>query len=321
MPSTAKKIRYWFEWAGLKSASMAIPVLPRRATLALANGLGRLGRAVDKRGRETAEANLRAAFGDAATPERVRRWTAACYRSWARSFVDLFWAKRLTADNYRRYMDFEIEDPDSLERVRGSGAVFVCPHYGNYEWQSLAVGFMGFQYWAIAQDFKNPRLTSIFTAAREISRHRIIPQRRAAIRLIKHLRSGGYTGLLTDLNVKPDDTATIIRCFGLQTCVTPLHAVLFQRGKVPLIPGICLPRENGGYRMLIYPPLDIPHDSDLQEICQACWDRFEPVIREHPEHWLWMYKHWRYRPEKDGDRYPAYANRSKKFDRLANRLA
>jgi Kdo2-lipid IVA lauroyltransferase/acyltransferase len=44
---------------------------------------------------------------------------------------------------------------------------------------------------------------------------------------------------------------------------------------------------------------------------------FEPVFREYPECWMWMYKHWRYLPPgaREGE-YPAYANRSKKFDRL-----
>ena len=39
-----------------------------------------------------------------------------------------------------------------------------------------------------------------------------------------------------------------------------------------------------------------PADASFQEMAQACWDQFEPFVRANPAPWLWMYKHWRYRP-------------------------
>jgi Kdo2-lipid IVA lauroyltransferase/acyltransferase len=57
----------------------------------------------------------------------------------------------------------------------------------------------------------------------------------------------------------------------------------------------------------------------LNEIAQACWDQFEPYVREHPAPWMWMYKHWRYRPAAaDPAEYPFYSNVSPAFEqRLA----
>jgi len=52
---------------------------------------------------------------------------------------------------------------------------------------------------------------------------------------------------------------------------------------------------------------------------QAVWDLFEKHIRETPEAWMWMYKHWRYRPEAaDPKAYPFYANVSPHFEKRLN---
>ena len=38
------------------------------------------------------------------------------------------------------------------------------------------------------------------------------------------------------------------------------------------------------------------------------------VLQQHPEQWLWGYKHWRYRPANPEKPHPFYANRSELFD-------
>jgi len=53
-----------------------------------------------------------------------------------------------------------------------------------------------------------------------------------------------------------------------------------------------------------------------QQIAQACWDSFEPYVRKNPAPWLWMYKHWRYRPSDAQRPYPFYANVEPRFDKL-----
>ena len=44
----------------------------------------------------------------------------------------------------------------------------------------------------------------------------------------------------------------------------------------------------------------------------------EPTIRANPAPWLWMYKHWRYRPAGLSG-YPFYAQESPAFEQIAAR--
>ena len=62
-------------------------------------------------------------------------------------------------------------------------------------------------------------------------------------------------------------------------------------------------------------PLEFSKEDFHQKIAQMCWESFEPTIRQRPEQWLWLYKHWRYRPVEDAGCYPFYANSSEKFAR------
>ena len=54
----------------------------------------------------------------------------------------------------------------------------------------------------------------------------------------------------------------------------------------------------------------------LQQIAQACWNSFEPYVRKNPGPWLWMYKHWRYRPANAQRPYPFYAHIYEAFDEI-----
>ena len=89
-----------------------------------------------------------------------------------------------------------------------------------------------------------------------------------------------------------------------------------QRTGAPLINVHCEPLPGGRYRVVFHPRIEFPAGASLQEMAQACWDQFEPVVRKNPAPWLWMYKHFRYRPlAANLAAYPFYANISEDFER------
>lgn len=314
-----KKIRYRLEWLGLQWLYFAIPLLPRRFARALADAFGTLAFHLDGRGRRTALENLGVVFEGEKDAREIRLLARDSYRAFARTVIDQFWGSRLRPDNYGAYCDFETEDREAIDRALETGAIWVTPHYGNFEWIALIMGFNGFRFTIVAQDFRNASLTETYKKNRERSGHEVIPQRGAIIRLLKNLKRGGHAAFLTDLTIKPSKPATIIECFGRKTCVTAIHAELMKRTGLPVIPGICIPQPDGRYLLKGFKPLVFGPEDTEQTIAQACWDIFEPYIREHPAPWLWMYKHWRYLPEQPEVAYPSYSWRSPAFDEVLER--
>jgi Kdo2-lipid IVA lauroyltransferase/acyltransferase len=310
-----KNFRYRGEYIALNLASKFIPLFPRTAIFLLAHVLGAIASLADRRGRGVGLANLDCAFGERYSSSEKRRILRKSYQHFAQTMLDLLWSPRLNPENFRRYIELERFPTNPAE-----SAIVACYHYSNFEWLSLACGYGGRSATILAQEFKNALLDPIFRRWRERSGHSFTARTGGILRLYKVLRRGGNTALLVDLTIPPGPAAVAVDCFGLRTSVTAAHAWLHQRSAAVLIPAHCEPLPRGRYRIVFHPRIKLPENATLRQLAQACWDSFEPVVRNNPAPWLWMYKHWRYQPARADRHYPFYANVDPRFDRMLDRV-
>jgi KDO2-lipid IV(A) lauroyltransferase len=311
-----KKIRYRLEWLALKSAAGIVPLLSRNACYRLAQVIGALAATVDRAGRRVALSNLQVAFGDELSPSRRNEIVRESYQHFARTMIDLFWSPRLTRENYTRHIDVVNLDLWQKEIRPGNPVIFGCCHYSNFEWIANAANYFGVESALVTQEFKNELLNPIFVSLRECSGQRVISRQGAVLQLYKTLHRGGRVAILTDLTIPAVLPTVAIDCFGLKTSVTFAHAWAHRRAGATIINVHCEPLPGGRYRIVFHRPIEFPEDASFQEIAQACWDQFEPFVRANPAPWLWMYKHWRYRPVAAAPAvYPFYANISEEFER------
>lgn len=320
MVSKIVRARFVLEWLLLRLTVRIMPWLPHGLLKLMAMPLGRLGYWIDYRGRSAALQNLGCVFPGKSASD-VRKLAKKSYHRFALTFMELFWGRNLTKENAARFYEIDYASEATKQAIE-RGCVFATLHAGNFEWLSRGTALSGFPSMIVAANFLNPRLNATFRELRQAEGHVIIPQEMAIVKLFKHLKRGGRTAMLVDLNVAPDQSATVIDCFGKLTCVTMAHAALAQRTGSPLVPAISVPRSDGKYAFHFLEPIPVGPGDSMQEITQRCWKCFESFILEQPEIWIWMYKHWRYLPDGAAvSDYPAYANRSKKFDKLAAKEA
>lgn len=307
-----------FRWKGeellLRGFRRFVRSLPLSGARRLADFLGTLAAYADRRGRATALENLRVAFG--VCPEHPRM-VLDCYRHFARTFIELFWAPRLSREMLANQCRWHFENEADTLAAAASGAVFVTPHYGNFEWLAMAWRHRTRPLVIIAQDSNNPHVTPLITADRSHSGNEIVPQQGALLRLLRAVKAGKQVALLPDLTTPPKAGGVVVRMFGLKTSLTTLPAALAQRTGCPIIPAISIPQDDGTYLLHFATPIRPQPGDDPARVAQQCWDAFEPILRKKPAPWLWMYKHWRYLPwgAIEGT-YPAYARSSKAFDRI-----
>jgi KDO2-lipid IV(A) lauroyltransferase len=315
-----KRFRHRLEAWGCLLLEWGIPLLSRRGCVALGRRLGALAFRFDARGQAVALDNLACVFGNRFSEAERGELARASYQNFARTMLDLFWARRLTPENFRDWMQFEGFEELRARLAEGRrGSVFMCVHQGNWEWASLGCGFLGFHNMTVAEDFKNPLLAEIFRRRREHSGQVLIGQDASLLRMLRAAKQGGATGMLIDLNLRPTQAATVIEGFGprgLKMCVPLLHAALAQRAGALLVPVETQPQVDGTCRIIAHPALEFSRDVGLAEIAQRCWDAFEPILDARPAEWLWPYKHFRYRPRMAGRSYPDYAHESGKFEKL-----
>jgi Kdo2-lipid IVA lauroyltransferase/acyltransferase len=314
MPSRWKRIRYRLEWLGLLLATKLVPFCSRRACYHLARTAGALLTFLDRHRFHVAVANLEVVFSDKFSVDERRKIARESFQHFARTMVDLLWSPRLTQQNFTRYIEWQNFEETARDTGPERSVIIACYHYSNFEWLSLACGYLDLKGTIISQEFKNSSLDPIFRKLRERSGHELVPRERGIMRLYKVLRRKGRTALLVDLTVPPTQGAVAIDCFGLKTSVTSAHAWLHEQTGVPIIPAHCEPLPDGRYRLIFHPKIESTGEMTHQQIAQACWDSFEGYVRENPAPWLWMYKHWRYRPAKPDRPYPFFANFYRPFE-------
>ena len=321
MSDLTPTLRQKLEFLGLSSFVWLVGRLPYYWLRHIANVLGSIVFAFDKRGRAVALANLDAAFGARFDARRKREIARGSYQTFARTMLELFWSPGFTKEAAARIADCEGLELAECNHDDSAAAIYPCLHFSNFEWLGQYCAYAVCRGPIITQKFKNPLLGPIFDRLRGSSGHKIISQERAMIRMLKHLKGGGKFGVLADLNLDPDEGSVVVETFGgLKVSMTQIHAILALRTGAKIIPVECRPLPDGRYCMIYHKPLEYPTEATPAEIAQLCWNVLEPSIHEQPECWLWAYKHWRFRPVNDQTgRYPFYANVAKRFDKMLSK--
>lgn len=125
--------------------------------------------------------------------------------------------------------------------------------------------------------------------------------------------------MLTDLSIPPHKSSLIVDYFGLKTSVTSLHVYSSQKLNKYIISGICIPNNNF-YTIKVFKPIKVSNTDDYQQSAQLIWDKYYKFIKSNPAPWIWMYKHWRYKPQNSPEnKYPSYSNIKPKFERALNK--
>ncbi len=321
MRRTWKAYRYRLEALGCRLLARGIPLLSRHNCVGLGQLLGALAYHFDARGRAIGTANIIAALGDRFPRKRLREMVRMSYQNFAVTMLSLFWSSRITEENAERYLEMSgFKEVLNRAKQEKRGVVFVCAHEGNWEW--AAVAFSLLDDWAsiVAEDFKNPSLTDIFVKLRSRERHRVIPQNKSLLKMLRAVLRGESAGLVGDLNLDPSGAAAVVEAFkrdgeSLEICATRLHAVLAKRGNALLVPVLTLPLAGGRCRVMAQAPIEIKEGGE-RLLCQKTWEVFESFIMEHPELWLWPYKHFRYRPKGVTRPYPFYSSPNLHFEAL-----
>lgn len=311
------KLQYRLEFFGLLIASQIIVRLPYAALRHIARTLAEIAFLLDGRGRAVALANLESAFPAKYSAREKRSITRRSYATFARTMLELCWAPNLTEDFVRKQCEFRGLELNTCRTDPTQPAIYTGFHFGNFEWLALVGAYTIAPGPIIAQRFRNPLLGPVFDKLRTSTGNHVIPQERAMLRMLKYLRGGGKFGMTSDLNLDPREGSVLVECFGgLLASVTQAHAALAQRTGAVLVPVDCRPLPGGRYLITHHPAIVCPPEADVCHLVQLCWNALEPAVHEHPECWLWPYKHWRFAPEKDRPRYPFYANTAGRFEKL-----
>ncbi len=288
----------WLAWC-------MIPLLPRGCILGLARCSGVLGWRFSRRERKVSDANLDLVYGDHLSEQEKNRIGCHSFQTFALTLLDLFWFSRFTRSRYARYVRV---DEKMRAVMQQHPLVGVTGHFGNWEILSMMYGMEGNPMTAVAMPLKNPFVDRMLCRLRNRSGSISVAREGAVRSLLRALRAGGVVGLVLDQNTCPEEGGVFVPFFGLPVAVSNAAGLLACKTKAPLAVAGVFPDNKGVYHVSVR-DVFYPQGKDAETITAEVTACLEELVRQHPEHWLWSYKRWRYyRAQDDASAYPYYAS-------------
>ena len=291
-------LRRPFEWFGIGLGLVFLPILPRRAMLALCDFASHIMYVFDSRGRALALKNLRVVRGTS-NPEAPLTRAEECilrrsYRNMSRSVGYAFWtcvkAKRRAAASG------EMSPEGKAFLAANKPAVTVSGHLGCWEILSQLAFLEGHPMMSVAKDIGSRSMTRLLMKARESIGQTIVRAEGAFRPLMAGLRAGSSLGLLVDQVVDPKDGGVWVRFFGRPFPASAAPAFFAAKGHAPVAVAWSRPLKDGRWRcdvVKIYKPEDA---RDIWGFTQSCLNDLEGVIRRHPSCWVLNYRYFRKSP-------------------------
>jgi Kdo2-lipid IVA lauroyltransferase/acyltransferase len=263
----------------------------KRILLRMGEWLGALAWAVGIR-RSVALDGLRRAFPALSDPER-KRIARASYQQLGRSMAELL----LPAAETESAMRFEPWELYETAHAKGRGVVLAVAHFGNFELLARAAVRRGMKVSVVVRT-----LGDVFgrwlMAGRGRSGVHQLSERASTRGALAALRRGEVLGIIVDQNMRRS-RGIFVDFFGEKACTTPAAAVFSLRSGAPLLALFPVRQPDGTHLVHMRGPFstELSGHAAVEDLTQQLTRAVEDEVREHPDHWFWVHRRWKTRPE------------------------
>jgi len=265
----------------------------RRILLRLCQWLGALAWLAGVR-RAVALEGLRRAFPALSEAER-RKIARASYRQLGRSLAEVLLPPR--GDGLERAMRFEGWEMYERELARRRGVVIAVGHFGNFELLARVAVRRGMKLWVIVRKLGDVFGRWLFQdRLRSGVRH--LAERGSSGEAVAVLRRGEVVAIPIDQNMRPS-RGIFVDFFGEKACTTPAAAVFALRTGATIMAAFPVRQPDGTHVVYMRGPYTtrLAGHAAVVDLTQQLTSALEREVREHPDHWFWVHRRWKTRPE------------------------
>ncbi len=303
--STRVTFSHRVEALGLRAGIALANGVPHERALELGAWLGDLAWHAGVRRRVVLEALARADGMPADTDARVRI-ARDCYRNFGRTFVE--YARLGGPTGPELVSRVSVDRGEYLERAIGAGrgVLAVSGHFGSLELMATAMGRFGVRPTLLVAPMRNPLANALFAERRrrygvdviEVGpglRQALVVLKRGGLLCLAVDQDAGRHGVFVDFLGRPASTPAGVVELGLRSGAPVVFGLAFRE---PPPVG----RRGGGHHVVrLRPPVDLvsrgDHDATVRYYLQLLSDWLGEGVRERPDHWFWMHRRWKTRPD------------------------
>ncbi len=298
--SSSKKLKNDFIYAFIRILMGIIEPLPRDLALKLAGMLGEIAAIIDVKERRLAEANLRRAYGDSWSEEKIKLVARECFVQIAKNAADVIRSQRWDEDDLKALIDVEGMEHFDNAMKQGRGVVAITGHIGNFE---LSAAYFGAikktPISVVGRKLYDPRLDELVVENRERFGMEVIPSDASAKRVYSVLKKGRMLGVLMDLD-SSRVAGYFVPFFGTPAKTAAGPILIGRKTGSPVVPLALFRTEDDRYLLKILPAFDIAvtdnKEEDVKTALLRCNRALEELINHDPTQWAWIHNRWRSKP-------------------------
>lgn len=284
-----RKLRLPLEWLGIGIGFLVFSFLTRKGLLRACDLAARIMHFFDKRGRRTAEENLKIMYGS--LPRGHGKIILRSYRNMARTVGYAFWTCFRAR---RRAAASGVMSPGCARALAAhKPAVTVSGHVGCWEILSQLAFLEGHEMMSVAKDIGSKGMTKLLMKARRSIGQEIVHADGAFRHLMAGIKSGKSLGLLVDQAVDPRDGGVWVRFFGRPVPVSAAPAFFAAKAKAHMLVAWSRPLKDGRWRCEFIADFPPEEARDMWLATQRCTEALERTIRRHPSCWVLNYRYFR----------------------------
>lgn len=300
MPRQIGGFRASLEYFPLAGLTRVLSGMPLERAVAVGGSLGAMIGRLDFGNRPIAIKNLEIAFPELDRDARLNI-LAAMYRNWGRILAEWAHSGGLNRDNIGRFVTYDgIENLNhALALAEKRGAIILTAHYGNFELLPLAHSIYGYPLAMVHRPNRNPFIDRQIQQVRTRFGAEIIERKQAGLAMVKYLRRKWHVAVALDLDVRD---GVFVDFFGMKACTSDGVARIAMATRAPVVPAFMVRQsESTHHRITVLPVMEMASGGDredcVRENTQRMTAAIEMMIRRHPDHWNWIHRRWKTRPE------------------------
>lgn len=278
----------------IRMVGFILNLLPEGFALWIGRRFGDLMYFIDFEHRRVALRNLEIAFGEEKSIEERRFIARSNFRNIGMMAIEFFQIPKMDLETYQKKVKVEGLEQALKILDENRGVLLLLGHFGNWELMALMSRVIGRPILAIAKPIKkNPWLDRWIIRSRNEIGLEIIPPLNATKKVLQALSQNKIVAILFDQRGKRSK-GIWAEFFGRKVPTTAGLAVMALKSGSPVLPVFMIREGFGQHRLIIRDPLELIHTGNFRKDVEANTQLFnqvlESIIRQYPEHWLWIHR-------------------------------
>ncbi len=256
--------------------------------------VGRFGMRLMKSRQRIAVDNLAQAFPELSADE-CERIAERVFENIGRTFTELARFPLYSPEVIDEITTLRGTDVFKSVTERGKGCLLITPHFGNWELIGAWPQSRGYPTSCLAGRQTNQFIDELLNQLRRSVGVNIIHTGSSARKVLGALRKGELVGIVPDQHSAIGHV--VVNFFGRPIAAHRGPALFAYRTDAVVVVAFLIRKDagchEGWFEEPIYVDRSRSEEEEVQRITQQYFSRFEEIIREHPDMWMWTHRRWK----------------------------